>query len=163
ATPPPPLPALIPGQTNRNRIESVTAGCSDCHAAAINPLGFAFEGFDGLGQVRDHDNGVAVDTMATYAFAAGARAFADGRAGRSSARPNRRAFLRGMAGATVALPFLESMPERSPWAASGPKPVFGFFMCAVGGVVRPSFFPAATGPLTRAGLAAEVKATSALS
>jgi len=85
------------------------------------------------------------------------------RSAASFVRPNRRAFLRGMAGATVALPFLESMPEHSAWAASAPKPVFGFFMCAVGGVVRSSFFPAATGPLTQAGLAAEVKATSALS
>ena len=76
--------------------------------------------------------------------------------------PSRRAFLRGAAGATVALPFLESMPERSPWAADGDKPVFGFFICAVGGVVRSSFFPDATGPLTAAGLAAAGKATSQL-
>ena len=67
--------------------------------------------------------------------------------------PSRRAFLRGAAGVTVALPFLESMPERSPWAADGDKPVFGFFICAVGGVVRSSFFPDAKGPLTAAGLA----------
>lgn len=82
--------------------------------------------------------------------------------GRDLVRPNRRAFLRGVAGASVALPFLESLPERSAWAASGPKPVFGFFLCAVGGVVRSQFLPAATGPLTTAGLAAESKATSAL-
>jgi len=75
--------------------------------------------------------------------------------------PSRRAFLRGAAGATVALPFLESMPERSPWAADD-KPVFGFFICAVQGVVRSSFFPDATGPLTAAGLAAAGKATSQL-
>ena len=75
--------------------------------------------------------------------------------------PNRRAFLRGAAGAAVALPFLESLPERSPWAASA-KPVFGFFICAVGGVVRSQFLPDATGPLTQAGLAAAGKATSKL-
>jgi len=84
------------------------------------------------------------------------------RRGQNFVRPNRRAFLRGVAGATVALPFLESLPERSAWAASAPKPVFGFFLCAVGGVVRSQFLPAATGPLTPAGLAAEAKATSAL-
>jgi len=78
-------------------------------------------------------------------------------------RSNRRAFLRGMAGATVALPFLESLPERSAWAATGPKPVFGFFLCSVGGVVRSSFLPAAPGPLTAAGLGAAGKATSNLS
>jgi hypothetical protein len=75
--------------------------------------------------------------------------------------PNRRAFLRGAAGAAVALPFLESVPERSPRAASA-KQVCGFFICSVGGVVRSSFFPDATGPLTQAGLAAAGKATSEL-
>jgi hypothetical protein len=76
--------------------------------------------------------------------------------------PNRRAFLRGAAGAAVALPFLESIPERSPWAAGGPQPVFAFFICSVGGVVRAQFFPDATGPLTQAVLAAAGKATSQL-
>jgi len=84
------------------------------------------------------------------------------RSGIGRVLPNRRAFLRGAAGAAVALPFLESIPERSPWAAAGPQPVFAFFICSVGGVARPLFFPDATGPLTQAGLAAEGKATSAL-
>ena len=75
--------------------------------------------------------------------------------------PNRRAFLRGAAGAAVALPFLESVPERSP-RADTQKQVCGFFICTVGGVVRSSFFPDATGPLTQAGLAAAGKATSEL-
>ena len=78
------------------------------------------------------------------------------------ALPNRRAFLRGAAGAAVALPFLESVPERSPWAADDPPPVFAFFICTVGGVVKTRFFPNATGPLTQAGLAAAGKATSQL-
>jgi hypothetical protein len=76
--------------------------------------------------------------------------------------PNRRAFLRGAAGAAVALPFLESLPERSPYAADDPPPVFAFFICAVGGVVKAQFFPDAPGPLTQAGLAAANKATSML-
>jgi hypothetical protein len=75
--------------------------------------------------------------------------------------PGRRAFLRGAAGAAVALPFLESMPERSPWAANA-KPVFAFFICSVGGVSRAQFFPDATGRLTPAGLTAAGKATSHL-
>jgi hypothetical protein len=83
------------------------------------------------------------------------------RPGAARLLPNRRAFLRGAAGAAVALPFLESVPERSPRAATG-KQVCGFFICAVGGVVRPSFFPDAPGPLTQAGLAAAEKATSQL-
>jgi hypothetical protein len=76
--------------------------------------------------------------------------------------PNRRAFLRGAAGATVALPFLESLPERSPYAANDPPPVCAFFICGVQGVVKSKFFPDATGPLTQAGLAAAGKATSQL-
>jgi hypothetical protein len=74
---------------------------------------------------------------------------------------SRRAFLRGAAGVTVALPFLESLPERSAWAATSP-PVFGLYLCGVGGVVAASFFPATTGTLTSAGLAAAGKATSQL-
>jgi hypothetical protein len=78
------------------------------------------------------------------------------------ALPSRRAFLRGAAGATVALPFLESLPERSPWAAGAPQPVFAFFTCTVGGVVRAQFLPQTPGPLTQAELAAAGKATSQL-
>jgi hypothetical protein len=73
-------------------------------------------------------------------------------------RVNRRAFLRGAAGVTVALPFLESLPERSAWAAEE-QPVFSLFICAACGVVPAQFFPAEVGPLTSAGLAASGKAT----
>ena len=45
---------------------------------------------------------------------------------------NRLAFLRGAAGVAVALPFLESLPERSAWTADA-KPVFGFFIYGVEG------------------------------
>jgi hypothetical protein len=74
---------------------------------------------------------------------------------------NRRAFLRGAAGASVALPFLESLPERSAWA-SDESPVFSLFMCAACGVVPAQFFPDETGALTASGLAAAGKATSHL-
>jgi hypothetical protein len=76
-------------------------------------------------------------------------------------RLGRRSFLRGAAGVSVALPFLESLPDRSAWAA-GEEPVFALLMCAVGGVVGEHFFPAARGPLTSEGLAAAGKATSQL-
>jgi hypothetical protein len=74
---------------------------------------------------------------------------------------NRRAFLRGAGGVAVGLPFLESLPERSAWAA-GHAPVFSLFICAVDGVVPASFFPSAVGALTTDGLAAAGKATSKL-
>jgi len=82
--------------------------------------------------------------------------------GTQRSRINRRAFLRGTAGVAVGLPFLESVPERSAWAA-GHAPVFSLFICAVDGVVPASFFPNATGALTTADLAAAGKATSQLS
>jgi len=75
----PPLPPLAAGQTNRDRVEKLTASCAGCHGDLINPLGFAFEGFDGLGQPRDLDNGVPVDTTGTFSFEGGTRRFADAR------------------------------------------------------------------------------------
>ncbi len=76
----PPIPAPPSGQTNRERIEEVTAGCGGaCHTVFIDPLGFAFEAFDGLGRHRTRDNGQPVDTAASYPFAEGERAFADAR------------------------------------------------------------------------------------
>ena len=77
ATPPPAVPALVAGQTNRSRIEALTAGCGDCHTSMIDPLGFALEGFDGLGRTRSSDNGAPVDTRGAYPFSDGARTFAD--------------------------------------------------------------------------------------
>lgn len=79
ATSLPPIPALAQGQTNRQRIEQLTAGCPGCHGDYIDPLGFAFEGFDGLGQPRTNDNGVLVNTAGRYPFEDGTSAFADAR------------------------------------------------------------------------------------
>jgi hypothetical protein len=54
----PPIPPLQPGQTNRQRIDKLTLGCGlECHNEMINPVGFAFEHFDGMGQYRDTENG----------------------------------------------------------------------------------------------------------
>src|SRR5688500_11006865 len=83
------------------------------------------------------------------------------RASRNNGGANRRAFLRGAAGVSLALPFLESLPERSAWAA-GEDPIFSLFICTACGVVPERFFPDSTGPLTRQGLAAAGKATSEL-
>ena len=77
-------------------------------------------------------------------------------------RVNRRAFLRGAAGVSVALPFLESLPDRSAWAA-GEDPVFSLFICAVLGVVPEKFFPPTVNtPLTPASLTEAKVATSEL-
>jgi len=78
--PPPPgvvsLPEQEPAQTDRDRITVGTRPCGNgCHDAYINPLGFAFENFDGLGRLRTTDKGVPVDTGASYPFADGTQTF----------------------------------------------------------------------------------------
>lgn len=62
-----PLPETDePIETTREEISLLTGQsyCPTCHSQ-INPPGFAFEGFDAVGQVRPTENGVAVDTAAT--------------------------------------------------------------------------------------------------
>jgi len=73
----PPVPALAPNQTNRERYQALTEGCAAvCHGQIINPIGFAFESFDGVGRYRDMDNGRPVDTSGKYPFAEGTKSFA---------------------------------------------------------------------------------------
>lgn len=70
--PPPPdnVPTLdsVSGDTNRERVENLTSdpSCAGCHQVHINPLGFAFESFDGVGAFRTTDNALPVDTSSTY-------------------------------------------------------------------------------------------------
>jgi hypothetical protein len=75
----PPVPPLQPGQTNRQRIDTLTSGCgAACHNAMINPLGFAFEHFDGMGQYRDMENGgLPIDSSGRYGFSEGEQSFQD--------------------------------------------------------------------------------------
>ncbi len=70
----PPIPTLMTGQTNRQRITTLTAGCGGaCHNQMINPIGFAFEHFDGMGQYRDTENGGWPSTAAARTPSATAR------------------------------------------------------------------------------------------
>ncbi len=74
----PALPTIQPDQTNRERVNAHTGPgtCGEgCHATLINPIGFAFENFDALGQLRDTDNGKPVDTTGAYRFADGLKEF----------------------------------------------------------------------------------------
>jgi len=66
----PPLPGPMPNMTNRMRVSELTknAPCSACHTTIINPLGYAFESLDGVGQFRTMDNGLPIDTTATFAM-----------------------------------------------------------------------------------------------
>jgi hypothetical protein len=72
----PPIPTLKPDQTNRERIAALTAGCGgECHNSFINPIGFAFEHFDGMGQYRDMENSKPIDSAGSYPFAEGVKSF----------------------------------------------------------------------------------------
>ncbi|HEY0463684.1 MAG TPA: DUF1592 domain-containing protein [Polyangiaceae bacterium] len=75
----PPIPPLEANQTNRERISALTTACGgSCHNQLINPVGFAFEHFDGMGQYRDTENdGLPIDSSGTYQFTDGAKAFSD--------------------------------------------------------------------------------------
>jgi hypothetical protein len=81
---PPPDPnatGLVPlstDMTNRERVEATTGPgtCGQgCHSTIINPPGFAFEHFDAVGKFRDTDRGKPINSVASYAFAEGLKAF----------------------------------------------------------------------------------------
>lgn len=76
----PPLPPVMPGQTNRMRVDAHTKGCGTiCHNNMINPLGFAFENFDGMGQYRETEmNGtetLPIDASGSFAFVDGSKTY----------------------------------------------------------------------------------------
>ncbi len=76
----PPLPDASPGQTNRMRVDAHTNGCGTvCHNNMINPLGFAFENFDGMGQYRETEkNGtdmLPIDSSGEFAFVNGTKKY----------------------------------------------------------------------------------------
>lgn len=72
------LPPLEAGMTTRDLIAKQTAApaCNGCHQL-INPPGFAFEGFDGVGQRRTTDNGQPVNTQGSVSLEKGDVGFAN--------------------------------------------------------------------------------------
>jgi hypothetical protein len=59
---PPPKPASAGGTTRQRFAEHDTNPCATgCHSL-MDPLGFAFEHYDGIGKYRDMDNGLPVDS-----------------------------------------------------------------------------------------------------
>jgi hypothetical protein len=49
-----------------------------CHNQLINPVGFAFEHFDGMGQYRDTENdGLIIDSSGAYRFSDGTKKYSD--------------------------------------------------------------------------------------
>jgi uncharacterized protein DUF1592/uncharacterized protein DUF1595/uncharacterized protein DUF1588/uncharacterized protein DUF1585/uncharacterized protein DUF1587 len=72
----PSVPMLQPNQTNRKRVEDLTGACGKpCHTEYINPVGFAFENYDGIGRYRTVDNGQPVDAAGSYPFADGTHSY----------------------------------------------------------------------------------------
>jgi hypothetical protein len=71
----PPLPASTSG-TTRQRVNAHTGPgtCgAGCHGTLINPVGFAFENYDGLGRYRTTDNNLPVDASAEYPLKDGSK------------------------------------------------------------------------------------------
>jgi hypothetical protein len=76
----PPLPDAVPGQTNRQRVDAHTKGCgSICHNSMINPLGFAFENYDGMGQYREVEKSgndlLPIDSSGSFTFSDGPKSY----------------------------------------------------------------------------------------
>jgi hypothetical protein len=68
---PPGIPPLGPAQmdvSHRQQLENAVASpvCSSCHGL-MDPAGFSLEHFDSVGQYRDRDNGVPVDSSGAFA------------------------------------------------------------------------------------------------
>lgn len=81
-------PSLRPDRTTREVVEDLTeqpgSVCATCHATLINPLGFAFEGFDALGRVRTEqrlfgDDGTQVGALPVDSTSVPRVTTADGR------------------------------------------------------------------------------------
>jgi hypothetical protein len=73
----PTLPPLVGDiKTNRQAVERHTspASCSGCHGL-INPVGFAFEHYDAVGQYQPMDNATPVDASGSVQLAGAAVAF----------------------------------------------------------------------------------------
>jgi hypothetical protein len=82
--PPPPnvntnLPPPMGAITTRQRYEyhSQNSFCASCHTR-IDPIGFAFERFDGFGRKRDQENGAAIDARGVLAGTPGGDVALDG-------------------------------------------------------------------------------------
>lgn len=66
------VPPFVPGQSTRDRFAAHTANnaCRACHSL-IDPLGFGFEQFDGMGRFRATEEGSPVDASGEFPDAIG--------------------------------------------------------------------------------------------
>jgi hypothetical protein len=65
------FPATDASKTTRARFEqhALDTNCASCHKS-IDPFGFAFEGYDGMGQARTTENGMSIDSRVTISVGA---------------------------------------------------------------------------------------------
>ena len=65
----PPAPDVKPGASTRDRLSQheTDATCAACHVM-MDPIGFAFENYDGIGRYRTTDGGKPIDTSGTLAM-----------------------------------------------------------------------------------------------
>jgi hypothetical protein len=72
---------ISPDMTNRERVEATTGKgtCGEgCHAALLNPLGYAFENYDAIGKYRTTDRGFPVDAADSYRLDGDEKPFTNG-------------------------------------------------------------------------------------
>jgi hypothetical protein len=75
---PAPKPASAGGTTRQRFTEHDTNQCAVACHGLIDPIGFAFENYDGIGKYRTTDNGLDVDASGSYAIDGATKAFAGG-------------------------------------------------------------------------------------
>jgi len=79
--PPPgatPVPPPTGAMTTRERIEAHTGDgtCGEvCHSTLINPIGYAYGHYGGVGEWRETEVGLPIDASAAYSFSTGRRSF----------------------------------------------------------------------------------------
>jgi hypothetical protein len=70
-----------PGLTNRERVEMLTGKgtCGQmCHGVLFNPLGYAFENYDAIGEYRTMDQGKPVNAADSYTLDGQLKSFSNG-------------------------------------------------------------------------------------
>ena len=72
---PPPAPASQGGTTRSRFAVHDTQACAKACHTIMDPIGFAFENYDGIGQYRTTDNGLPVDATGTITLDGAAKNF----------------------------------------------------------------------------------------
>jgi len=74
---PPPKPASAGGTTRQRFVEHDTNACAQACHKAMDPIGFAFENYDGIGKFRTMDNGLPVDATGSVLLDGVTQSFKD--------------------------------------------------------------------------------------